>query len=645
MKLPAHIKAAKLSWVAFFLVLAHMAVFLYLNTRPIYWTHQEMLWHGFFWSMDDADRLTLHQGLYWKDFLKPFYPFYVEAIFRARQVSYVADMLFFKFWQMFGQVLLRNYTLVLLHALNVFLVWKITFHLTRQKNAAWLAALMLLNSGVALATLMFPFRSAKLLVMTLFLTAWFMAARGTFLQRPLTYRLCFYAVTVLALLTDENSYFFMPFVFLSIGIRDGFKNILRPRFFIETALTLAVFGLSVAGIYFLVLALPQQYLAWGIVGDALRHLWVYWQTPGAVFSDLGKAFFGHFLRRDFGYWDLSLWGILAAISALGLLVAGIWERSWSRQQIWVMASLTCLIAVKAFLLPHNSGVHTPPLMPQGTVFPSLFFFSYYYTYGEAVLFALIAGLFLNGALAKHRAMPAAALVLSLFIGLSSAIHLKDGPEDTLRYHLLWEPHRQRIVKNVLDLEKFLARKNDLPVYVSFKSGDYPLARGRLSEHPLIPSRYCQYVLLRYLRDIEAGRVIISLKNARPLKPLPYPDELSNARFFLDMATGQTCDLQAVRQKYGLEGMSPNIVTKPGMKSLLVTDPQAKEVIFFIKGRAQFFLEANNTHRATGEQTYGQAYEMVRLSFKDAGLQAPITINLLIAPQQGQTVELAGPFVM
>ena len=257
---------------------------------------------------------------------------------------------------------------------------------------------------------------------------------------------------------------------------------------------------------------------------------------------------------------------------------------------------------------------------------------------------MIGGLFLNGALKKRPALYPLFLAFSLCMGISSALHLKEGPQDSLRFHRLWNSDQQKTAKHVLRLEQFLAEKQNLPIYVSFKSGNSPFAKGRISDIAIIPGRYCIYVLLRHLRDIQDGRIIISLQNAGPRRGFPSPYELSNARLFLDMDKIETCDLKALRDTYGIQALVPTTITGPRLKSLMVADKNVQEVVFFIKGKANFILEANN-RTAGGDQSYGQAYEMVRLKFKDAGLKPPILINLMITTKGGQTAELVGPFVM
>ncbi len=635
------------SLIIFILLGLHAAIFLYANTRPIYWTHQEMLWHDFFWSMNSVNDFHLHKGFYFEDFLKPFYPYYVEAAFRLRQIAYFLDMISFKCWQLTGEVLLRNYALIMFHLINVVLVWRIIFYLTSQRATAWLSAALLLNSGIALATLLFPFRTAKLAVMTFFLIAWLALIRspGPFYQSPLKHRVYFYAMILVTLLTDEVSYFFIPFLFLFLWIRDGVKGIVQPRLLLELFLTLCAYVALGIGIYFLVLSLPQQYMAWGIFPSAIKNLMGYYHNIGVVLSDLGKAFFGYFLRRNFGYWDLSLWGVLAGLSALGMLAVGCWRCSWVKLEYKVVGALVAIMAIKAFVFPHNTAVPRPPLMPEGTVFPALFFFSYYYTYAEAVLFAIVAGLFLNGALRTHKWAYVVLLAASLLMGFSSAIHLKDGPQDTLRFHLLWDPWRQKVAKDILRMETYLARRENVPVYASFESGEAPLARGRIVDTS--PSRHAQYILLRHLVDIESGRLIISLKNITP--PVVAGDvdndELSKANIFIDVPTGFVRNLKAIREKYGEQALRPKIITTVQVRSLLVTQASASEVVFFIKGPAHFTIKANERKGASGDQYYGQSYQMFHLSFKDAGLQAPIFVNLAIESEKNKTAYLIGPFVL
>ena len=621
-----------------FLILLHVIIFCYANTRPIYWAHQEMFWHGFFWSMDDVNRFTLHTGFWLSDFLKPFYPYYVEAAFRLRQVSYLFDMVSFKVCQLFGQVLLRNYALIALHLVNVVLVGRIIFALTGETKTAWVAAVLFLNSGAALATLLFPFRSAKLLVMAFFFMAWLLMLKGNyqFKDAPLKQRVYFYALVLLALLSDEMSYFLIPLLPIFLIIKDGRKAVFCKRLIIEAGVTLAIFALLAKTIVWVIVHAPNQdVVQWNTSRDALKNLLVYVHQPVAVIKDLGRAFFAYFLRRNFGYWDFSLWGILAGGAALTLFIMGMWKSLWSPTERKLMLVLIGLIVIKAILLPHNSGVHGVPLMPEGTFFPSLLFFSYYYTYCESALFAVLAGLFLNGVLRRYSWTYGLALACSVLIGLSAAVHLKNGPEDTMRFHLLWDPWRQQPAKNVLMLERQLINKSNVPIYTAFNSNGADQFKGRIVDVAPKPYSSCYYVFLRHLEDIKNGKVITSLSNVRR-------GELSSANTFTDMENGEVYDLNRIKQKYGSNALSPVAIGPKHIRSMMVTDPQVKEVVFFVKGLSYFIVQLNNKEIRL-EQTYGTSYQMFRFVLKDGGFVTPILFNLTIVPKDGQNSDLVGPF--
>ena len=192
-----------------------------------------MFWQGFFWSMDGIEKFTVHLGFHPADLAKPFVPYFADGAFRAREVSYVLEMTAFKFWQYFGQVFFRNYTLIFLHLLNATIVWFLTARITRCKKAAWLAALLALNSGVALATLLFPFRNAKILAVTFFLIAWLLVAgsKTKFCQTPFRTRAGFFVLILLDMFTDETTFFLAALLGIVIALRDGWRGLLHPKIF------------------------------------------------------------------------------------------------------------------------------------------------------------------------------------------------------------------------------------------------------------------------------------------------------------------------------------------------------------------------------------------------------------------------------
>src|SRR3989338_3172065 len=154
------------------LIILNVGIFFYANTIPITWTQDEFFNYGFFWSMDAGNEFTLHTGFKKEDFSKIFMVKYIDEVFRTRQFYTLFEMFWFKFWQLQEDVLFKNYTLIGLHITNGILLGMIVLFLTKNKRAVILSFLLVLNSGICLATLLFPFRSAKLLAMSLFLLGW-----------------------------------------------------------------------------------------------------------------------------------------------------------------------------------------------------------------------------------------------------------------------------------------------------------------------------------------------------------------------------------------------------------------------------------------------------------------------------------------
>jgi len=498
------------------LIMVNIGIFIFANTTPIYWQQEEIVLHGFFWSMDGLDDFNLHTLLKSKDFLKPFSSYYVDGIFRTRQVSYFFEMVSFKFWQYFGKVFFQNYTLIGIHILNTMLLWLLVFRITKARETAWVSSLLFLNSGVALATLLFPFRNAKLLVMTFFLIGWLIIAysKGKFCASSFWRIFSFLLAMVLAFFTDEIAFFIFPLLFFYIGFRDGFKELFHRRIVIAMIVSFVIWILLVLGALHMVSYTSHPNTTLGEVSNFIHNLSGYLINPQS-YQDIVKAFSGYFLRRNFGYWDLTPFGIAAGVSACLLMISIFWGKP-KRFQYKLCLILGIFIILKAILLPHNAGYHNT-FMPKGTVFPSLFFFSYYYVYCEAVLLSLGIALLLHRP--NFQSQRFVFLIgLVTIISLSNAIHLREGPPDALKNGNWWNnAYRRKVVKSVISAGEVLKKKEYWPLYLSFPSGNESLVKGRRTDEPT-PNRYLRYIVTRYLRSFEQGRGLVSLDNVQPKIP-------------------------------------------------------------------------------------------------------------------------------
>ena len=616
-------------------VLANLAVFFYVNTRPANWTNDEILCHGFFWSADSIEDPRLHTGFTKEDWVKPFGVYYLDGSFRTRQFSYLLEMISYKFWQQFGEVFFRNYTLIFLHGLNALLLGILVHLLVKNKGLSAAAALFFLNSGPAIATLLYPFRNAKLLVVTLFLLAWIAAARSS-KKIPLSV----YGLFLLAAFTDEQAIFLFPVIFIYIFLRDGREAVRNTAVLRNVSAALLIFAV-LAGISLKIsYAVSPVAIHTGAQEEFFKDLVKYYINP-ATLKDVALSFGGYFLRRNFGHWDMTPLGAasLAAFAGWVILLLRNLPRAFDRK---LCLGLGAIFFLKTILLPHNAGYHIH-FMPEGTVFPSLLFFSYYYVYIDAALLSIFVGVCGKEAFAQKNAQ----LILLAFVTLwsvSNAVHLKNGPADVLAFNYFHTPDRQKIVENVKAIDPLIAQKKNLPVYLSFPAGDSKTLHGR--RHDPVPGLYGRMIPARLLRFVEEGKVIVSYDNAAARIPFAYPDELSNAKYFYDVIKRAGLDLELLRQENGLVKFSPAAISGDLslVRTFVVQGPSAKKIILFIKGGAAFILRYGGKEER-GVQLYGASYQMFQFDVDPQGsafVQASLSMKAL---RNTDEEYLVGPFVV
>jgi hypothetical protein len=633
------------SGVMVFFIIVNVLVHVAVNTIPLRWAAPEIVSHGFFWSMRSASDWLLVSGVHGADFMKPFYVTYVEGQFRLRFFSYLMEMLSFKFWQFFGEVLLRNYTVIILHAVNTVLAGLITQRITKDRWAGWLTAMLVFNSGGALATLVFPFRNAKILVMTLFLLAWWLivARPGPFHQAGPCRLRGFFGLMVLACLTDEVAFFIWPLLGIFLILRDGWPAARHPRMVKGLGLSFLALSLLAAGTYALSVQMTGERPGdTGVYRDALTALGSYAGDPRA-YRDLGRAAGQYFLRRNFGHWDVSPLGMMAFLGFGWCLfmLARYRPSSWNAQLGGWIAGI---LLVKAILLPHNAGMHAE-IMPPDTVFPSLLFFSYYYVYPEVILAGILLGLGLSGG-TSHTGRRNFLFFWITVISISNAFHLRHGPQDILTFL----GRQTRFIEGKLDrmtrLESWLKR-HDLRVYAAFPAGDDPVLKAR-REDPLV-TVYGRFIPVRFLRLIEEGRLIVSYTNCRARNSRVSVFELSLAEVYYDVDRAEVYPLGALVTSVGMPAMTPKVVGADGQifrvnKSL--PDASGQQVVFFIKGWADVRWQFGR-RVWEARQTYGQSYQMFRLplSEENAGSRA-MDLMLQVRPQSSHyPVSIVGPFVV
>ncbi len=640
------------STVLLFLLILNVILFSQILREKLFYQQGEMTWLNIFWSMDlgSSNPQSLHTGLKGEDVLKPFMTSNVDLLgFRMRQVSSYFDMLSFKFWQYWGVSSFHNYSHILLHVLNGILLGFLVRKLTGSLEAAWLIFVFFLNSAIGISTLLFPFRSAKLLAVTFFLLIWLMVVneKRPFAQNSFLTKTIVFVLTILILFTDETSFFLLPVIMIYLFLRDGKRgvfNLIMVKY--GFAIITTVIILLCSALYLshkLSPVTPTEHFSL-YMGNLRKYL-----TGMAILKDTFHALAGYFLPRSFGYWDTSFWGATAFV-ATGVLFYMIFR---FKTDMGILKGLSLAIVfvffLKAFFLPHPGGMHAY-IMPDNTIFPSLLFFGYYYPYIDTVFLSLLLCFGLSGVLHKHKKSFLICMTLITFINCSNIKHLYAGVADTVAFHNSALFHPRTALTILLIKDHYKAVKKNGPLYLSFPSGNNPVfIRKILSQYPqtlqeklvLAFRDYASVIPVMYLRAIEKGDMIISLKNAQPIRPLASDAELASASFFLDVPISKRIDLRPFKERFGVNIFTPHKVNN--FQQEISLDTADKEVVFFIKGAAEVNLEAGEKTVKT-QQTYGYSYQVFNYPLPKDKKVSLLKINIR-SLHEGQPFELIGPFLV
>jgi len=593
--------------------------------------------------MDDVDELTLHTGLTVKDLAKPLYTYYTEAEFRNRHFSYLTEMLSFKFWQALDIGFFRNYTLILLHIFNCFLLGLLIYYLFKDRRAALAASLLFLNAGSSISTLLFPFRNAKILVMTFFLISWIMivCSQKKFYLSSFAKLTAFFFIFLCALFTDEVALFLYPILLMYIVIRDGKEGVLNKRFLMGLSISVLI-SVALTYVFYQFSMNSVPYVHNQVYVKMFHSLLGYWAKPLMACADIFKGFFFYFLRFNLGSWRFSALGILSFISTLFLFVFMFSQRKPKEFKLFLFTVLGFLF-IKACLLPHNAGVH-PVLMPENAFFPTLLYFRYYYIYPETLMMVLVMMMMIHFSLRNQRRF---VLVLAFItiISFSNAYYYYDGIKFALTFHEWDRSENQQAIKKITFINKILKNKDYLPVYLSFQSGDQKLIKERL--HDPKPNIYGRFIPLKYIKQIQEGRAIVSVENISNVEPFEYEHELQNAKFFYDVKRSEFYNMLKLRNTVGMEHLKPMQVKGKIMVAKTQLDiPEGTDyLILFVKGKARLSLE-NKEHLIKDKQTYGYSYQMFKYDQDDFKGQFPKQIQFVLRPDRGNDlVEVVGPFMI
>ncbi|MCB9757079.1 MAG: hypothetical protein H6753_01490 [Candidatus Omnitrophica bacterium] len=638
----ANLKAAfsnKTFLGVFLFILINIILFAYANTRPISWLQDEISSYRFFWCMDDVEKLTLHTGFTAADFKKPLVSRYTVGAFRPRQVSNLCEMMTFKIGQMWGADFLRDYFLIFLHLLNVFLLGLLVWRLSGNFLLASIAAMLMLNAGASLATMLFPFRIAKILVITFFLSGFniLAASKNRFDQVKLSVLILFCLILLCGFFTDESAVFLFPIYILYLWFYQGREIVFSQRLRKYTLATLGIL-LTLGTIFYFY---SRQF-------DGNNH-WhqAYWHHYAQYFSNLSTIkdlvrSFGFFVQRNFGHWDLTLLGSMALIACLGLLILVFRGKPAAKNKLFALTILLVILS-KALLLPHMR-VH-PYLMPTDTVFPSMLYFPYYYVYVESVLLILVLMFWLFAYQDNWRVL-ALIMIAVVVISASNVSHAPHSIDSALQFHQLETVERKKLFANIQEFKKVLAQKKRQPVYVSSPVGNDNPVDGRFG-FDAEWSVYTAYLLTMFLPQLQQQQVITSLENI-PLGGTFFDqNELLKAKSFYDIVTRQSVDLKFLKEHYGLAQSAVHLVAGKNWQEFSqdLDAFNGGDLIFFIKGQSDFILQFGS-NSSTMEQTYGQSYQLFWVKVDPQNSDKPLPMLLKVQPRlQEQSSIVIGPLFL
>lgn len=641
----------------FCLFVINLSFFISANSQPIKWQQSEMTVESFYWSANLYGKAcnTLHSDLRFEDFEKILSIQKSSALYRARPLSYLLELLSSKVFIWTQQISFRKYSLIILHVLNALLLYRVLRQLLSVKIYSAGCAMLFLNSGVALSTLFFPFRNARMLCLFFFLLSWLtLLKKDTKFSELSRLRIHLFCLSsICCFFSDEFSFVLYPFLALFLLMREGRSLWKNSHTNLTIIVTAVIYLLLSFGLYQTARIIDPskstvEYASFFHYFSIDRFF------DGAFYQDVFESYFLYFLRFVLGYWDHTLPGILALLAMLlgiVLFLAGPKEK----RELHIAFLCFLWIFLIAVFVPHYCGLHRE-IMPPHAGFPSLLYFGYYYTYIPLFFFVLGFAFLLKKPVGKKKWILPLFLCGVTIINYSNVRHLSRGIESAKIFHDN-EFELYHAIENVLDFNTKKERFLDGAVYLSFPSGSKqrfsPRAKSLVSlDHyaavtPLLKSflSYNFLVPFQFLVSIENGDVIISLDNIETVKRGETSDELVQARYFYDLEQRKGIDLFSVRKNQGISQFYPEkIESGEYEKNFYVTaKDEAKELIFFVKGGSYLSVCVNGQEKRF-VQNYGQSYQLFSVPVKsvEGGLDIDLKIHQMI---KEHAVYLVGPFLL
>jgi len=688
--------------LAVLFLIINLVIFTKTLSRPVLWQQGELTNLHFFWSLNNAaatpQKAQLRTGLHFNDFSKIVSSEEYDYQFRPRHFSFFCSMLIFKLLQFLKIVTFHDPLLIFWHILNTFLVYGLVRRLTGSISSALLSAMLCLNSGVALSTLQYPHFGTKILVCTLFLACWHRLIPKKNIQPndSRSHKNIFFAIFLfLGLLTDEYIVLTFPLLILYATISHWPKKRTLGQLGLVFLLTVTMAYIANKFFFLIDAQLGDGVAIFPLKEYLINILLAPMAKTSQFLHDILLAAGAYFLRRNFGYWDSTIWGALSLVS-FSILVVVAWKSRPSVSERFIVFLILLTIIMKAVLVPHLWGVH-PHVMPPGTIFACLLFFNHKYTYIDMLLLVILLGILFprrkprapgsrnenetvlartennrelsqNEKIKKGPYWPISwrredliplVFVLVLIINSSNAIHAKEGIQDTLDNQGYYLSH-QNAIPHILAIKNILPLTSQGPIYLSFPSGNNPTfyrkARGKsiwqfdpeAYRNQLNPffMNYCSIIPVKFLRWFENGDLIMSLKNIKYQGSIRNNQVIERARYFYDVPGHYLIDLEKLRRSATGGRLTTNKMTSSSTVQITFTPAQDKdEICYLVKGAALLQMKAENK-TVFLRQRYGYSFQMLKVSAAELLTKERQVIEFEIIPiSEGYPIEVIGPFFL
>ncbi|MCA9400425.1 MAG: hypothetical protein KC713_02270, partial [Candidatus Omnitrophica bacterium] len=360
-----------------------------------------------------------------------------------------------------------------------------------------------------------------------------------------------------------------------------------------------------------------------------------------VMFDVCRSFV-FFIRNNFLRVFPGWVGVYGVLSFLGF-GAFFYQRHGIKKIGPLTILILAFIFIKAWLMPHISGKHGV-LMPDDTIHASLLYFPHYYVYAEALLMSFLLGIFMFSHMEDQR-MLIVTLSMCFVLGISflNVISLKQGPTEILEHFYMKDADFQRYMTGVRKVKTILTKNNPSLLYLSFPSGQQSHLYAERYSRGAGSNIDANMIVLKYLKEIQTGKVMVPYKNVGAPEGLQNKTLLS-ADYFYDVLRDELIALGTLK----IDEDSMNVLKKEMdtiNKSVKIPSEKFK-IIYFVKGQCLFNVKVGLSEQ-NEQQTYGETSQMFQMLItgQQVSSKNEVEFEFQLKSKEGLSVEVFGPFIL